>query len=170
MVYMARWGNKGFIVNPSIIVPISAFSTSFKRKSDANEDTSGQPSTNTRGMELQPIHLETTYLAGAGVDPRGQIEDWKKQFNVKAPLYLNGKQFGPALLQLDSVSFDNFKFDNLGRIIQMDASIDLTEYVPPTTKVSDKTATAASDSTKSGALAAKPTTDEKAAKKVTPAR
>ena len=170
MIYMARWGNKGFIVNPSIVVPLEGFSTSFKRKSDTNEDTSGQPSTNTRGMELQPIHLETTYLAGAGVDPLGQIEDWKKQFDVKAPLLLNGKQFGPALLQLDSVSFDNFKFDGVGRIIQVDASIDLTEYVAPTTKVSEKTATTATSSTKSGALSAGPTSAEKAAKKTTTAR
>ena len=85
MIYMARWGNKGFIVNPSIVVPLEGFSTSFKRKSDTNEDTSGQPSTNTRGMELQPIHLETTYLAGAGVDPRGKSKTGKSSLPSRRP-------------------------------------------------------------------------------------
>ena len=158
MEYQAKWGSQGFIVDPTKVIPLTGFSTSYSRKSDTNEDTSGTQTSNTRGMELQPVHLETTYFSGAGVDPRARIDEWKQQFGKKYPLYLNGKQFGPNLLELNSVSFDNFKFDNAGRIIQVDVSIDLIEYQAQTATKKSTT------SSYSGAMAAKPSTPEKQAK------
>ena len=183
--YTAQWGSKGFLVSPSKVVPLLNVGTGYARKSDTNEDTSGTPTTNTRGLELQTITLETRYLAGAGVDPRAQMEDWKKQFGQRHPLYINGQLFGPKLLELDSVDFSNILLDNLGRFLQVDVSITLVEYVPPTTTVSSKNATTSSKSsssagaetsatstsgTKAGALSAKASTTDKAAKKYTPVR
>ena len=166
---MAKWGNKGFLINPDKIVPILSMSTGFARKDDENEDTSGTPTTNTRGMELQEISLETRYLAATGTDPRAQIEDWKKQFGLRFPLYINGKQFGPDLLELDAVDFSNFLFDNQGRFLQVDAAITLVEYVPPTTTVSSKQGETA-EASNEGALAAGASSDDKEAKKTTTAR
>ena len=167
--YLAKWGNKGFLVNPSQIVPLRGLSTGFSRKADENNDTSGTPTTNTRGLELQTIQLETRYVAGLGIDPRGQIEDWKKQFGQRWPLYINGQQFGPDLLELDSVEFSDIVVDNAGRFLQVDATITLVEYVPPTTTVSSKQGTAATASN-AGAMAATASSDEKAAKKTTTTR
>lgn len=159
MAYQAKWGSQGFIIDPTKVVPLMEFSTSYSRKSDTNEDANGTQTSNARGMELQPVHLKTTYFSGAGVDPRKKIAEWKKQFGKKYPLYLNGKQFGPKLLELDSVSFDNFKLDNEGRIIQVDATIELVEYQEQTASKSSAT------SSYSGALAAKPSSTDKASRK-----
>lgn len=170
--YMAKWGNKGFLISDSKVVPLTNLATAFNRKADENEDTSGTPPTNTRGLELQSITFDTTYLRAAGVDPRAQMEDWKNQFGQRYPLYINGKQFGPKLLELESVSFSNIMLDGKGEFLQVDASITLKEYVPSTTTVSSKqTSTSTSSSgTNAGALAAAPSSDDKSAKKITPVR
>lgn len=172
--YLAKWGAKGFLVNPQKIVPLLNLATGFARKTDTGNDTSGTPTTNTRGLELQTITLETRYLAGAGVDPRGQIEEWKAQFGKRYPLYINGKQFGPNLLELDSVDFSNILLDNLGRFIQVDVSITFVEYVPPTTTVSSKqnatASTASAPGSNTEAMSATASTDDKAAKKTTVTR
>ena len=61
MIYLAKWGPKTFEISPNKIVPLLSLSTSFSRKEDENNDTSGKASTNTRGMELQPISFDTQY-------------------------------------------------------------------------------------------------------------
>ena len=171
---MAQWGSKGFLVSPGVIVPVSAISTAYVLKSESNNDTSGTPPTNTRGLELEEITLETTCLAAAGVDPRSQLEEWKSLVGEANPLYIQGKRFGPKLLQLRQVSVKNVLLDNAGRFLSVDLSISLQEYTPPSTKVSSKPFASASKSvgssggsstSKSAAMSAKPSTDDKAAKK-----
>lgn len=165
-LYQAKWGNKGFLVDTAKIVPLIGLSTGFSRKADTNNDTSGTPTTNTRGLELQTINLSTTYLAAAGIDVRAQIDDWKKQFGQRYPLEINGKQFGPKLLELDSVGFSDIQLDNRGRFLSAECSITLVEYVPPTTTVSSKgNATTAAGESKQAAMNAKPTTQVKRSKK-----
>ena len=172
--YMAQWGSKGFLVSPGKIVPLSTISTAYVLKSESNNDTSGTPPTNTRGLELEEITLETTYLTAAGVDPRGQVEEWESLIGDTNPLYVQGKRFGPKLLQLKQVSVQNVLLDNAGRFLSVDLSISLQEYTPPSTKVSSKPFASASKSvgssggsstSKSAAMSAKPSTDDKAAKK-----
>lgn len=163
--YMAKWGNKGFRINANQIAPIMGLSTSLARKSDT-DDTSGQ-TTNTRGMELQSIKLETTYLAGAGVDPRGQITDWQNQFGQRHPLIINGQQFGPPLLELESVDFSNIVLSNTGKFLRVDASITLVEYVPTTKNVSSKSTSSGKNA---AALSAGPSSNDKASKKTTVSR
>ena len=172
--YMAQWGSKGFLVSPGKIVPLSTISTAYVLKSESNNDTSGTPPTNTRGLELEEITLETTYLTAGGVDPRGQVEEWKSLIGDTNPLYIQGKRFGPKLLQLKQVSVQNVLLDNAGRFLSVDLSISLQEYTPPSTKVSSKPFASASKSvgssggsstSKSAAMSAKPSTDDKAAKK-----
>lgn len=165
-LYQAKWGNKGFLVDSTKIVPLSGLSTGFNRKSDTNNDTSGTPTTNTRGIDLQTINLSTTYLAAAGIDVRAQIEDWKKQFGLRYPLEINGKQFGPKLLELDGVSFSDITLDNAGRFLSAQCSITLVEYVPPTTTVSSKNnansgASGTQTGSKQAAMESKPSSDVK---------
>lgn len=170
MAYQAQWGNKSFVISPSKIVPLLSLATGFTKKESDSEDTSGQPTTNTRGVDLQEITLETRYVAGTGADPRGQIDDWYRQFGQKYPLYINGQRFGPKLLELQDVQFSNIVLDNAGRFLQVDASIRLKEYIPPTTTVSAKKAAqtgAAAESSNAGAMAATPSTTDKQNKKIT---
>lgn len=188
--YTAKWGPKGFLVSPKKIVPLRNLTTSFALKAEENNDTSGTPTTNTRGRELQSITLETTYMTAAGVNPRAQIKEWYELIGGTYPLYIGGERFGPELMQLEKVDVSNVILDDLGRFISVDLSISLKEYVPASTKASEKdpvasvststsattnsktstTKQTATESNKSAAMSAKPSTEEKAAKKYTPIR
>lgn len=172
--YQAKWGNKGFIVDATKIAPLTNLSTTRSRKTNTASDTSGTPTTNTTGMEPQKISLETIYVAGAGVDPRAQIDEWEQQFDQRHPFMLNGKQFGPPLMELESVDFTDFILDNQGCIHSVKCAVVLVEYVP----AEDKTTTTAKSSGSSGgsgnsgydadkkrALGAKPKPSEKNKKK-----
>ena len=82
----AQWGSRIFQVDPSRVVPLLSLSTGYARKSETNNDTSGQPTTNTRGLELQQFTLSTRYVAAVGLDPRAEIEAWRGEFENRYPL------------------------------------------------------------------------------------
>jgi hypothetical protein len=156
----AEWGKKVFVVSPSKIIPLRGLSTSYTRKSDTNNDTSDVAASNTRGMEPQPISLKTTYVAGAGVNPREELESWKNLFDQRHPLYINGERFGPALLELESISAD-IVTDNAGRFLQVELDISFIEYASTV-----KSSAAKVGSSNASALSAKPTAVEKRTTKV----
>ena len=170
--YRAKWGSKGLWVDPRKVGHMLSLTTGCSRKSDTNNDTSGKTTTNTRGMELQKIKLETRYVAGLGVDPRGQIEEWRNQFGKRYPLLIGGRQFGPDLLELVSVDVSNIQLDNAGRFLSVDISVMLEEYIDPNMTVTQKKADTSAASSTTGALAAAPSSTDKADKKstVTPVR
>ena len=169
MAYIASWGPKTFEIGPGKVVPLLDLSTGYSAKSETNEDTSGQPTTNTTGLELQQISLSTQYMIATGSDPIGEVEDWRNYVGERYPLYISGRQFGPKLMELKSVNFSDFQFDNSGTLLSVSAAISLTEYVPQTTTVSEKKETEQTESNEA-AMSAGPSADEKANKKTTPAR
>lgn len=178
--YTAQWGPKGFIVSPGKVVPLKDISTGYTLKAESNNDTSGTPPTNTRGRELQVVTLQTSYIAAAGVSPRAQLEEWGELIGEKYPLYIQGQRFGPKLLQLEDVRPSNIVLDNIGRFVSLDLALTLREYIPPATKVSAKAFSGAAKSagstgsaagksapSKGGALAAKPSSEDRKVKKPT---
>lgn len=128
MGYTAKWGNKGFIISPSKIVTLENLSTGMKLKTNSENDTSGTPTTNTRGRELQTVSLETKYLAAAGVDPRGQIDEWNAELGKIYPLYIGGKRFGPPQMMLTSVDVSDIHLTAKGEMISVAISVTLEEY------------------------------------------
>lgn len=178
--YTAKWGPKGFLVSPDKIVPFNGLSTSFSLKNENNTDTSGTPPKNTRGRESQTITFSTTYMTATGTDPRWQMGEWYGLIGAAYPLYVGGKQFGPPLLQLEKVDWSNYQYAPNGTIIAVDAAITLVEFTGATAPVSSKAAVKAPDmnlqrrqSSKdadalldaAAAMAAQPSTTEKASKK-----
>ena len=175
MAYQAKWGPKGFLTTPEKIVPFMDLSTSYSLKSENNTDTSGTEPTNTRGRELQTITFSTKYMSAAGVDPKGQMREWYDLIGAKYPLYIGGKQFGPPLLQLESVDWSNFLYAPDGSIISVEATINLKEYIGPMQPISEKTfaswgdtsvkrsdsSVAADEMLKAAAMNVGPTTEEK---------
>lgn len=179
-IYMALWGPKGFLVSPDKVVPFNNLSTSFALKDDTNDDTSGTPPTNTRGRESQEISFSTTYMTATGTDPKGQMVEWYNLIGAAHPLYVGGKQFGPPLLQLKKVDWSDYKYAPDGTIIAVTANITLVEYTGATAPVSSKAAVATPDTTirrgqasyeadsilsNAAAMAARPSAEQKAAKK-----
>lgn len=142
MGYLAQWGPKGFLVSPNKIVPLKDFSTAVTLKSDSENDTSGTDPINTRGLEPQTISLSTVYLRSAGVDPRGQIDEWSSLVGAAHPLLIAGKRFGPQKMQLTQVNASGLEFTNSGDILKVEISITLTEYTDKKTSVGSKAASA----------------------------
>ena len=143
MSYLAQWGPKGFIISTNKIVPLNDFSTTVALKADSENDTSGTPATNTRGLEAQIITLSTTYLRAAGVDPRAQFEEWESLVGAAHPLLIEGKRFGPPKVQLTQVGFSGVEFNNSGVMLKADVSITLTELPDKKTSTKSKAADAA---------------------------
>lgn len=164
MQYMARWGPKGFLVSPTKIVSFNGFSTSLTLKADSENDTSGTAPTNTRGRELRPISFETVYLAAAGVDPRGQVEEWEAQLGNSYPLYIGEKRFGPAKMTLTGVSTSEVQMTASGAWLSCKIALTLEEYSEGKTSALTTKSSGGSSSASSGnsAAAKKATADYKA--------
>lgn len=159
-----------FQVSPSKIIPITSISTGFARQSDTGNDTSGKATTNTKGMELQQVQIDTSYVAGMGVDPRAMIDSWRARFGRRYPLYIGGKKFGANFFELESVDVGNIVLNNAGKFLQVDLSITLTEYVPAGTTASKKNGTKSSASSKAGAKSARASSTDKSTKKTVKVR
>lgn len=163
MGYTAIWGNKGFIITPTKIVPLEGLSTGFKLKTNSENDTSGTPAINTRGRELQTITLGTKYYAAVGVNPRGQIAEWEAELGKVYPLYVGNKRFGPPKLMLTGVEVSDIQLTTQGEFISIGVSVTLEEY--------DETNTSALESDgstgdgKAEAMSATASSSDKAAKK-----
>lgn len=126
--YMARWGPKGFITAPNIIVPLNDFSTSLTLKEDSENDTSGTNPTNTRGRELRPISFSSIYVAAAGVKPRAQVEEWESLLGQAYPLYIGDKRFGPAKMKLTKVDTSEVQLTVSGAWISCKITLTMEEY------------------------------------------
>lgn len=158
MGVMAKWGPMTFEVTPQKITPLTGFKTAFKLKSDANNDTSGTPPTNTRGRELESVQFTVKYAQAAGTTPRSQMGTWRSLIGKVYVLYIGGKAWGAANFQLEAAELTNVVWDSNGNMLEAEVAITLTEY---TKSASKETTTAAS---KQAALSAKPSSEQKAAK------
>ena len=172
MQYLAKWGQKGFLISSDKIVPLSGLKATFSLKNDANNDTSGTPSTNTQGRELVPVSFSTTYFAGAGVDVRAQIDEWNSLIGQIHPLYVGGKPFGAANLQLEKVDVSEIQTDAKGNFLWAKLAFSFVEKQPQAAAISTKKKTTKATDTKpvttvedarQAVLNAKPGTEEKKA-------
>ena len=172
----AQWGSKVFTTSPTKLVPFDNLSTTFALKQNANNDTSGTPSTNTTGRELQTLRFETFYARATGCDPRAELEEWYSLIGAVDTLYIGGKQFGPDRLQLQNVEVSDMRLAPNGLFLMARLAITLIEYQPQEAKISTKPQTAqqsaataaTADSltlTKVAAMSAKATKQDKTAMK-----
>lgn len=167
--YMAKWGPKGFLVSTDKIVPFSDLKTSHSLKSEYQTDMTGPEPINVRARQAQEITFKTKYLSAAGVDPKNQMHQWYDLIGMTYPLYIGGKQFGPPLLQLISVDWDNFIHAPNGYIIGVDATITLAEYAGEEMTITQETfdSWSSGGDKNSDALNAGPTAAEKSSMKIT---
>lgn len=137
--YMAQWGPKGFLVSAEKIVPYADLATAFALNSEYRVDTSGNDPIYVRGRAPQTITFTTSYYFAAGVDPRNQMRQWYDLIGMTYPLYIGGVQYGPPLLQLQSVDLPNFILATTGKILGLDVGITLVEYTGDARTISQKT-------------------------------
>ena len=162
MNYQAKWGKKGFLVSPTKIVPFESFKAGLKMKSDSKNDTSGKDPKNTRGVESQSFSFSATYLRAAGVDPRAQYEEWCGEIGKSYPLYIGGKRFGPAKMELTSVDISESIISPRGDFIKVVLAIQLTEDSSGKSTAATRKTTSTSSSAKAAATY-KATVEEKKA-------
>ena len=130
-MYMAKWGPKGFLVSPEKIVTFDGFSTSIALKSDSTNDTSGTAPTNTKGREPQTVSMSINYVRAAGVDPRGQFDEWSSLVGQAYPLYIGDDPFGPEFLMLTKVDLSDLQLAPDGKFISAKIAVSFDEYTPP---------------------------------------
>lgn len=159
MAVIASWRNKRWEVSPNKIYALEGFSTSFKLKTDQNQDKEGSPATNVRGRELIPLSFDVFLSDAVGVNVRAEIESWEALIGESGPFYLGGKRFGPALMQLHSVDVNDVVIDDLGRIRSAKLRLTFEENADEAAKSKTKTATVASTNNIG------PSSQEKSAKK-----
>lgn len=147
MGVIASWGDKKFEVSPTIIYPISDFATAFKLKSDANSDTSGTATINTRGRELEQITFSTRCLAVTGVDVRYEIGIWRGLVGQSYPLVIGGRSFGAGNFQLESVDISETEFDMNGNFIAATLSFTFNEYIASNQAATAKSTTTSNSTT-----------------------
>ena len=124
-------------------------------KSDSKNDTSGKNPTNTRGKETQQITLSTTYLRAAGVDPLAQYNEWCGELGKSYPLYIGGKKFGPAKVELSSVNISQSTLLPSGEFVGIKLSLTFTEGTTTKSTASNRKTTTSSSSASSGSASAK---------------
>lgn len=146
MNYLAQWGPKGFLVSPEKIVTFNGFSTSIELSDDSQNDTSGKAPTNTKGKKKQIINMSITYVRSAGVDPRGQFEEWESLVGKANPLYIGGKRFGPENIQLKKIDLSGLQLANDGTFLTATIAVSFEEYVVP--KATTSTGSAKGSTTK----------------------
>lgn len=167
MQYTAKWGPKGFLVSPTMVVPFMDFSTSLTLKEDNKDDASGTAKTNKRGRELRPISFSTTYYRAMGTDPRYQSEAWEAELGNSYPLYVGGKQVGVNPMRLTAVNTSDVKFAPSGEWISCKVSLTMKEYDNGNETVLLKSSSG-NNTEKKVALNATPTKAVKETKKPTP--
>ena len=133
MKYQARWGPKGFICSANKILPLMDLSATKSVKSESQSDTSDTEKTNLKGFEPYSLKLSTICLLAAGVNPRGQIDEWEAQVGKAYPLYIEGVRFGPKKLYLKSVSSSIDMFTNTGKPLSVKFDLDFEEYTEEVT-------------------------------------
>lgn len=127
MAIIASWRNKRWEVSPSKIYNIQNLTTTYKLKTDINQDNEGTPPTNVRGNELVPLSFEVVLGDAAGVNVRGEIESWEGLVGKSGAFLLGGKRFGPELMQLREVNVEEVKLDDTGRIRTAKLSLQFEE-------------------------------------------
>ena len=126
--YFAKWGPKGFLYSDGKTVPFKNLSTSYALKDGNNYDTSGTEPTNTTGRKVQVITFDTQYATYLGTDPKAQMHEWYDLMEDVWPFYIGGQQFGPPLLQLQSVDWKNYQVVGAGTMLSVEATITLREW------------------------------------------
>lgn len=125
MATMARWRSIKWGVDPAAIRAIVGLSTSYKVK----KVTDSTGNSRQRGHEPQPLTITYEVAKTAGADPLKEYQACERLVGSRAPFYLGGRRFGPAMLQLDEVSLDPILFSNAGEILQASISLAFTEFV-----------------------------------------
>lgn len=106
-----RWG-----VSSESVRDLTSLSTGFELKTESNSAVEGQPLTNERGLNPQPLSFSTNLYSYAGIDVRNEIESWKSWVGQTGILKIGRKTFGPNWL-LKNVQASGIQLDSTGRFI-----------------------------------------------------
>lgn len=128
MSVMASWNGKTWGVSSNRIAALNGVSASVELDTENSDDKAGSPATKTKALKLQSFNFDFDLATAVGCDVRSEFESWVSLIAQYAPFYLAGSRFGPANLQLTTVSLGDTTLDNLGRILKGKISITLTEY------------------------------------------
>lgn len=166
MAIQVKWGKKVFVVSPKKITPITGFSTSYKMKTDTNDDTSGTKKTNTRGRAPEEVSFSVKYLATVGASPRHDFTKWRAAVGKKDYLYIGGTKYGKHKFELTSADVSDVILDGKGRTLQASVTLHFTEDLPTKKKSKSKSSSKLKSSGKGSKAQAKSAKASKTDKKI----
>lgn len=157
---MAYWNGMKWEVSSKQIAYLEALTTAYSIDTDTNADKEGKKPTETVGLSLIEISLNTTYRVETGTsDVRGMTDKWKSMIGLAAPLIIGGSIFGADKMQLQSVNLSNIELSPKGMMRAVTCAFKFKEFSEEAAGV--KT----SGSNTSTALSVGASNSDKAAKK-----
>ena len=129
MSIQASWLDKKWTIDAAGVLALQDLT--LKRELDVEEqDTKdGKPQTNTKGYKPQPLALPFHVSRSTGNDPLQEFETWMDRRGKRAPFYLAGTRYGPAVLILDSVEFEATNITSSGIIAAANITLNFSEDV-----------------------------------------
>ena len=128
MSQQAQFLGKVWEISPQRVAALGTLTTAVEVRR-VSDSASGK--SKITGLELQRLELDYLTTFESGGSPRKEYEDWEALVGRYGPLRIGGRRFGPANLQLRSVSLQDALVDQRGRIRRATIALSLVEYVAP---------------------------------------
>lgn len=127
MSIQASWLDKKWTVESSTLNGIGSLSMKKELDVEEQEAKDGKKPTNTKGYKPQDFTTTHTVSHFVGTDPVQEYESWKSRLGKRAPFFVGGKRFGPAVAILDKVEFSANAINNRGIILSAEISLTFSE-------------------------------------------
>lgn len=130
---IAVFANKVFQVDSNKIYTFDNFQYTSALQTEKQDSAGKKPSTYNKGPDLDTLSFTIKLSTEMGVNPRNEWGSWKTLLNsgVAYPFILGGAPLNNAKWLLIEVTPSNFIFDNTGKILSLDLSLQFQEYVRP---------------------------------------
>lgn len=127
MSIQASWLDKKWTIDATALNGIGGLSGRKELDAKEQETKDGKPPTNTKGYKPQDFTIAHTVSPFVGTDPVQEYESWKSRLGKRAPFYVGGKRFGPAVAVLDKVEFSTNAISDRGIFLSAEISLTFSE-------------------------------------------
>lgn len=130
MPIQAQWHDITLETGSRFIKTFKSLDTEIGLDFERNDDTEGEPATQTVRRKLQKITFSYDALASLGVWPKLEFEGWTWQLahGIHAPFYINGQSFMDREFIVTNCKMSSQVIDNQGRIIYAQIDVEMEEY------------------------------------------
>ena len=119
----AEWNGITWGYQNRQIAHLKSLKLSQKLKTEEKESEKGGNKIVTRSLEPETLSVSYSAAFAIGLDPRGEFEMLKKCAGMQDKFILGGKPLSKTNFSLDEIQLSNTVFDNNGRILNGDLTL-----------------------------------------------